>query len=239
MIDLANKKFKCPYCQKNYVDKEYLYDHMINEHEDELGGLSAAHAYFNFRYKKTKGRCIMCKRETKFNEETERYERLCSDKCSDDYRQQFKDRMNRKYGKDHLLNDEEQQKKMLANRRISGEYRWSDGEKKTFTGSYEKHALEFFDKKMGLKSKDVLSPSPITLDYKYDGEDRFYIPDFFIVPYNLLVEVKGTNNHYQKRDINQEKAKDKIAIESKYNYVKIVNKNYDGLISMIDKIKSV
>ena len=42
-----------------------------------------------------------------------------------------------KYGKTTLLNDPEQQKKMLANRHISGEYEWTDGNIKTYTGSYE------------------------------------------------------------------------------------------------------
>jgi len=39
----------------------------------------------------------------------------------------FKKRMIGKYGKPYLTNDPEQQKKMLANRKISGVYQWSDG----------------------------------------------------------------------------------------------------------------
>ena len=68
-------------------------------------------------------KCIICKKETQWNEATERYERLCSDACKKKYRQLFRDRM-KKSGKDpdKFLNDPEQQKKMLANRKISGEY---------------------------------------------------------------------------------------------------------------------
>ena len=91
---------------------------------------------------------------------------------------------------------------------------------------------------MKLKSTEVISPSPIVVDYMYQGKKHFYIPDFYIVPYNLLVEVKGTNNHYQKRDYTKETIKDEAARNSSYNYVKIVDKKYDPLLAEINKIKN-
>ena len=43
------------------------------------------------------------------------------------YREQFKKRMIDKYGRVHLLNDPEQQRKMLQNRKISGYVEFKDG----------------------------------------------------------------------------------------------------------------
>ena len=121
------QKFKCPFCGKIYATKNTLYTHLEKEHHDRLGGLSPAHYYFNFRNKKTQGTCIICGKPTPFNEKTEKYDRLDSLKCREAYRQQFKDRMKKKYGKTTLLGDPKQQKKMLEARRISGTYTWRDG----------------------------------------------------------------------------------------------------------------
>ena len=231
------KKVKCPFCGKVYTSKKPLYNHMIGEHEEQLNGLSPAHVYFNIKNNKTHGTCIICGKETQFNEVTEKYERLCSETCKQRYREIFKERMIKRYGKETLTDDPEQQLKMQANRKIAGTYRWSDGAKFKYLGSYEKHALEYLDKTLKLKSQDVMAPAPISLKYTYDGKDRFYMPDFLIVPFNLLVEVKGTNNHYQKRDKGLEEAKDKAAMNSEYKYVKIVDKNYKPLVNLINELK--
>ena len=211
---------------------------MLNNHEDQLGGLSPANFYFNFRNKKTQGKCIVCGNKTKFNENTERYDRICSDKCRKDYREEFRKRMIRRHGKDTLLNDPEVQKQMLERRRISGTYTWSNRKGKTnYVGSYEKDFLRFLDMS-GYSAKDIVSPSPIIIDYKYNGEDLFYIPDFYITDLDLLVEIKGTNNHYQKREQLKEDYKDEHALKSNHNYIKIVNKKYDEFIEVVEQIKN-
>lgn len=235
---MSKKQVKCPFCTKRYIEKKYLYSHMEKEHYEQLDGLSPANVVFNNKYKKSSGKCIMCKRETPFNEETERYDRLCSTRCSDRYREQFRQRMQKKYNKDHLLDDPNQQKLMQQGRRISGKYTWSDGTSKDYMGTYELDALKFLDKELNMESKDVIIPSPITIPYTYNGNDHFYMPDMYIVPYHLLIEVKGSNNHYQKRDRNVELTKDNAAIASEYNYVKILDKNYKPLLSIIDVIKN-
>ena len=236
---MTTKKFKCPFCKKVYLSKQPLYTHMETNHEEQLNGLSPANVYFNMKYNKTEGKCIICGKKTSFNEETERYDRLCSDKCKEAYREEFKKRMMKKYNKTMLLDDPEHQKKMQNNRKISGVYTWSDGKKFNYLGTYEKDALEFLDGVLNLRSEDVIVPAPIVVRYIFNGNEHFYMPDIYIVPYNLLIEVKGTNGHYQKRDYDKEKAKDIAALKSEYNYVKLVDKKYDALLSIIDKIKSV
>ena len=236
---MATKYHKCPFCTKKYVDKKGLYNHMEKFHEKELGELSAANVYFNFRNKKTHGTCIICGKPTKFNEQTEKYERVHDKVCKDKYRQQFKDRMNKKYGKTTLLDDPEMQNKMLENRRISGKYHWSSGKglPTQYVGSYEKDFLEFLDKQMDFKSNNVLSPSNIAIPYTFANKKHFYMPDFYLPDFNLLIEIKGKNNHYQKRDELKEKKKDEVASNSQYNYLKIVDKKYNEFIELIDKLR--
>lgn len=239
MKNSTTKTFKCPLCPKKYVEKTALYNHMEKEHSKELNGLSPAHFYFDWKNKNTthKGRCIQCKGETEFNENTERYDRLCSEKCKKAYREEFKKRMMNKYGKTTLTNDPEMQKKMLANRKISGTYIWSDGAKFTYTGTYERDCLEYLDKVLNMKSTDVLFPAPQVIKYRYNDKDHFYLPDGYLLPFNLIIEIKGSNNHYQKRDLDIQKTKEKALIEfckkNHYEYIMILDKNYDQFIEFI------
>jgi predicted nucleic acid-binding Zn ribbon protein len=97
--------FKCPFCEKKYVQKPSLYTHMETEHHAQLNNLPPAQVYFNIKNKKTHGTCIMCKKETKFNLNTEKYDRICSEKCKEAYSKMFKQRMLKTYGRTTLLND--------------------------------------------------------------------------------------------------------------------------------------
>jgi ABC-type transporter MlaC component len=65
----------------------------------------------------------MTGKPTKFNTTTGRYERFADERAREAYREMFKKRMKQKYGKVHLLDEPDQQKKMLSNRSISSEYK--------------------------------------------------------------------------------------------------------------------
>ena len=79
------------------------------------------------------GQCIICKDKTTFNPIT-KYNRLCEISVKKECT--FKNRMKNKYGSEHLLNDPNKQKEMLANRKISGKYRYGKKDM-TYTGDYE------------------------------------------------------------------------------------------------------
>ena len=232
------KKFKCPICNKVYVSKPSLYEHMSNEHEKDLNGLTPAHYFFNYRNKKDHGNCVICKKVTEFNETTERYERFCSEKCKQKYKDDFHKKMMDKYNDTTLTRDPNFQKKMLKNRKISGTYKWSDGKEFDYTGTYEKDFLEYIDKIMNLNSLEVFSPSPHTFDYEYEGKKHFYIPDFYLAMVNLIVEIKsGTNKHYRERDIEVEKLKDKRLENDKgFNYIKILDKDYKEFTNYFNEL---
>lgn len=238
---MSSKFFKCPFCELKYIQKPSLYSHMEKEHESQLNGLSPAQIYFNYKNKKTGGKCIMCGKPTKFNEASERYDRLCSPECKEAYREMFKKRMKDKYGTEHLLDDPEQQKKMLANRKISGTYVWSKDKKYkfTYTGTYEKDFLEFMDIFLNWSPNDIIMPAPQVFEYYYQNKKHFYIPDVFIPSLNLIIEIKSsTNKHYRERDLVQEKIKDKILEKSPYNYIKILDKEYDNFFKTVNAIKN-
>lgn len=231
-----NKKiiYRCPYCEYKYNSKDALYGHMEKQHKDQLNGLSPAQAYFNYKYKKDGGKCIICKGPTKWNEATEKYERLCSDACKKKYRKLFQERMKNK-GKDGQMKDPNHQKKMLAARKISGVYVWKDGTKTPYVGSYERDFLEFIETMLpNFNPSDIMGPAPQVFYYMYKGEKHFYIPDFYITSLNLIIQIKSAENkHYRERDIEKELAEDAAVDKTQYNYIKIYDKDYEEFYDFI------
>lgn len=241
---MKKKRFKCPFCNKIYITKNTFYSHLDFIHRDNLEGMSPAQYLFYMKYGKKQGNCIICKKSTKWNEKMERYERLCSRECSDKYREIFKQRMKKKYGKTTLLDEPEQQKKMLANRKISGVYIFTDGTKVQYTGSYEKDFLNYIEHNMGIQGKNIMAPAPQVFYYDFENKKRFYIPDFYLPELNLIVEIKdGGNNpntHPNRinKDLPKEKIKDDLMIkQNDYNFIKIKNKEYTDFSNIVAIIK--
>lgn len=241
---MAKKKVLCPYCDKYFIEMEGLVNHLAKKHKDliPLGQTPWQHAYM-LQTGKTHGTCIMCKEDTKWNEATHKYHRLCGkQKCHDEYVAMFKSRMIGKYGKTTLLNDPEHQRKMLANRRISGEYTWQNVEgeryKFSYTGSYEEAFLKFLDLDLFFDPTDLFSPSPHTFFYIFENQKHFYIPDFYIPSLNLEIEIKdggaNPNMHHKIQDVDKrkERAKDLMmqSNKSRFNYIKIVDKDHSKFL---------
>ena len=240
------KLFKCPNCNDKYEQLPDLLSHIEDEHKDSIPkDQSAAQYYYMTKTGKTHGNCVVCKRETKWNDVTGKYHRFCGrPECKEKYREVFKNRMIGTYGKVSLLEDPEHQKKMLANRSISGKYKWSDGKEIIYTGTYELDFLKFLDLFMGFSSDDIIAPSPHTYYYKYNGEKKFYMPDFFIPSLNLEVEIKdggdNPNMHHKHQAVDKvkEKLKDEVLMSQKdFSYIKVVNKKYDNFINTLIEMK--
>ena len=236
------KKYKCPYCQVR-LDREKLIRHVEKEHSSEIPeGYTPTRVVFNTINKKDHGKCVICGRETKWDENKARYDRICErPECMNEYRSRTKENMIRVYGTDNLLKDPQQQQRMLAGRKISGEYKWSDNTKKGYTGVYEKNTLEFLDKVMEYKSEDVLTPGPV-IEYEYNGTKHFWITDIYIPAYSLCIDVKdggkNPNNRpmreYREKQIAKEKA---IVSQKKYNYLRLTDNNFSQLMSVLAELK--
>ena len=240
-----NRRYKCPYC--DYRDeRNKLVKHVYKKHEELIPeGFTASRVVFNSINKRESGSCRVCGKDTTWREDLGRYNVLCDDpKCKEQMRLQYQKNMIRVRGTDNILNDPEQQKKMLAGRKISGKYKFTDGEELTYTGSYEKKCLEFMDKVLNIPSKDILAPGP-TLTYKLDGKDHFYITDFYFIPQNLIIEVKdGGDNPNNKRSIGMDSSRDKTVAKEKiitdkgeYNYIRLTDNQFVQLIDILMEIK--
>lgn len=232
------KKYKCPYCDKRYARPD-LINHIDKKHPEMIPkDYTSTRVVFNMINKKDHGSCIICKKETAWNEDHARYERLCGSKsCHDKYVKIA--HTNTKI--DEKLRDPEFQQKMLAGRSISGTYKFADGNQVSYTGSYERQLLEFLDKFLGFKSYDVESPGP-TIEYTYKGKKHFWITDQYLIPYNLVFDCKdggdNPNNRemkeYREKQIAKEKA---IKKQGKYNYIRLTNNCFDQLLDIMFELK--
>ncbi len=239
--------YKCQICGKKYTELSSLYNHIESVHKEMIPkDMSVQQYYYYMKTGKTNGNCVMCKHPTTWNDKTNKYNRFCSNpKCKEEYAKIMKSRMIAKYGKAHLLNDPNKQREMLANRSISGTYEWRDGKTETtYTGSYELDFLKTMDVFFEWDPSDIMMPSPHTYTYKYEGEDKFYIPDVFIPSLNLEIEIKdggdNPNNHHkiQAVDKEKEKLKDEVLMSQKnFHYIKLTNKNFTNFFDFMKEYK--
>lgn len=235
---------KCPLCKKKYNDIDSLANHIESKHSNDIPkNWSGAKYYFYSTHGRTTGKCRVCGKETQFNEVTKRPNVLClNPNCKKTMRDNAKNNMIKKYGKETLLNDPEFQEKMLSNRSIAKDYKWSDGSIKRVIGTYEYDAARFLDVFIGCPSVDIIIPAPMIIDYEYNGEKHFYIPDMYQASLNLIIEIKDTTSTHPKIiavDREKEKAKEEaIRKQGKYNYVKIENKQYGIYLKTLLELKN-
>ena len=239
--------YKCKICGKKYTELTALYNHIENKHKDMIPkDMTVQQYYYYMKTGKMNGNCVMCKQPTSWNPNTGKYNRFCGNiKCKDEYVKIMKNRMIAKYGKTHLLNDPNKQREMLANRKISGTYEWSNGRHETtYTGSYELDFLKTLDEFFNWDPEDISMPSPHTYTYKYEGEDKFYIPDVFIHSLDLEIEIKdggdNPNNHHKIQEVDKEKERlkdDVMKSQKHFHYIKITNKNYENFFQFLKEIK--
>lgn len=242
------KKYKCPYCEGRFT-RAKLHIHIQEKHEDLIPeGYTALRVAFNTINNKTEGHCIMCGNVTDWNEDKGRYERLCNDpKCHEAYKKMVAERTKKKYGTERLQTDPEYaeyvQRKALAGRKMHGEYTFADGGKIEYFGSYERKFLQFMDQVMHCESEDILAPAP-SIKYQYEGKTHLYIPDFYYIPYNLIIEIKdggsNPNNHPHRTGEDELKLRCKeeaIKQLNEFSYVRVVNNDFGQVLSIMAVLK--
>ena len=241
---MRNKR--CPFCDLVFDDKQKFCHHVANVHNDQVPeDIEPLEFAYNLLVNKEPGRlCIMCKKNhVNFNPSTLKYERFCDNpQCKEEYVKLVKGRMVNKYGKEHLLNDPEMQRKMIHNHPLAKDFVWDDKHTFRVIGSYEYDFLNKL-KSLGWSPNDVIAPSPNNYPYKWkDGTDHLYIPDFYIPSLTLEVEIKESDNthprmeHEREMEYIKDNMMKRMNKKTGVNYIKIVDKNYDDFMN--DYVKS-
>lgn len=240
----TSRKYKCPYCDFRDI-RGNVVSHVEQKHQDMVPeNYTAARAVYDFINGKNYGTCMICKSKVyEWNDKINRYNNLCKNpKCREEVRRIALERHMKVYNKPTLLNDPEQQEKMLANRKISGSYTFTDGGKVTYTGQYEKKALEFMDKVLNIPSKDIQAPGPV-LEYEYNGEKHKWITDIYYIPANLLIEIKDGGSNPNNRAMTSYREK-QVAKETMitnmgtFNYIRLTNNDFLQLLDIFADMKN-
>lgn len=238
----SNRKYKCPWCEDHFT-REDLIQHIDEEHRDFIPeGWTPARTVFKIVNGKDRGTCVVCKKETKWNEDRGKYNRICDNpKCKKALRDAALKNHIKVYGKSTLLNDMAHQNKMLSHRKISGQYRFSTGGKIGFVGTYEKNFLEFMDKVLKFKSDEIIEPGPV-IEYEYKDEKKKWITDFYIPCYNLVIDVKDGGDNPNNRPMDdyrhKQDAKEKAITKlGSYNYLRLTNNNFSQLLEIFAELK--
>ncbi len=240
------KRFRCPNCQNFYDDIGWLINHVSKVHGHLIPKEWTVRQYLFHKRNRTDqpSKCVVCKKFTPWDEERGKYKRLCgSTACKETEARKAKENMVRKYGKEHLLDDPDTQRKMLENRGISGVYTFKDKSTLKYVGSYEQDFLDFFDHESGLDPSEI-QECAITFDYILDNKKHIYIPDFYMPNFNIIIEIKdggdNPNNHPKIQNVDKVKEglKDEAVVNTKqYNYIKITNKEYMPFMDMISALQ--
>lgn len=243
------KNFKCPVCKKVFQSLKAWSNHMLKDHPEVIPeGWTPARYFYYIQTGKSGAQCVICKNPTEWNESTCKYERFCTNpKCKEEYKRIFRERMINRYGKVTLLNDPEQQRKMLLAKKNSGYYNFPGG-KVEYASSYELDFLKMLDTFLHLSNRDIMGPSPHTYYYDYknpkDKENegrKFYIPDYYIPSLNLEIEIKQNTSTHPKIlmiDKVKEELKDKMMLEMPgIRYIKIVDKDYREFFKLLIELQ--
>jgi uncharacterized C2H2 Zn-finger protein len=129
--------------------------------------------------------------------------------------------MNKKYGGNAPVQNTDIFNKSFKNRIAIYRYKNTN---LLYQGSFELDFLEKFSNKI-----DILNGPRIKYASK-DGIKRVYYSDFFIPSLNLIVEIKSSFIVTLDKDIRE---KEFAAIKNGYNYILILNKNYNEFENLL------
>ena len=88
----------------------------------------------------------------------------------------------------------------------------------SYQGSYE---LDFLEKYIDLLK---IERGP-RIKYKFNDKDRYYFPDFYIEDLNLIIEIKSS--WFLNKNLDMNNVKQKACVENGYDFIFIVDKNYE------------
>ena len=244
----STRKYKCPFCDHRDTRGE-LVTHVSEEHEEMIPeNYTAARVVFNYLNNVEGGICRSCHKPTDWNEDKWRYDDIHpTEACKKIAREIAVKNHVKKHGVETLLNDPEHQAKMLEGRSISGTYTFSDGQTLTYVGSYEKKFLEFCDTILHLRANiDIFNIDgkikEWIIPYEYKGKKLFWIPDYYIKPFDGMVDLKDGGSNKNNRDMPEYRAKQiakekAIEKQGKFNYIRLTDNQFGQLLEFFLDIK--
>ena len=102
-----------------------------------------------------------------------------------------------------------------------------------FESSFEKCFLEYIDH---LGYLDQIERGPATRYLAADKKYRTYLPDYYIKKLNLVIEIKS--KRYWNLDL-KNNIKKQNAAKRKYNYIVIIDNNFNEFNLLFNKLKQV
>lgn len=237
----GRRRFKCMDCGQRFGEFNQLKLHAERYHKDLIQGEDI----YKYLYEKRNPGpyiCTICrKRPRVWNEKNHKYSRICDNpECAKKAREIFSKNMKKVYGTDNLAQDPEYQAMLLANRSITKTFMFPDGGKINCVGEYELDLLNYLVKNHNYTSVDIVEcPASLYVKYMdvYTKKERYYIPDFFIPKYDLVIEVKD-GSKYPIDSKAKAALKEQAVIKlDKFNYIKIVDKNYSDFESFVESFE--
>jgi len=93
-----------------------------------------------------------------------------------------------------------------------------------YRGTYEKHFLDYcFENNIKVESAK-------TIKYEFKNKNKVYFPDFYLKNKNLIIEIKS--DYTYKKDLEKNLAKQKACLDQGYDFIFIINKNYDKFLCL-------
>jgi hypothetical protein len=135
---------------------------------------------------------------------------------------EFKESMLKNHGIEWSMQSKEIHEKQQKSAKL---LKYFKNTKLYYRGSYEE---DFLDKYYSLFSNIINAKS---IKYLFEEKQHVYHPDFYISSLNLIVEIK--NSYLAKRDKLKIEAKEKATIANGFNYIIIIDKDYNMFKSFL------
>jgi hypothetical protein len=94
-----------------------------------------------------------------------------------------------------------------------------------YRGSYEAHFLDY------CFENNIKVSKPKSIKYQFENKKRVYHPDFYLENMNLIIEIKSTYTY--NKELEKNLAKKNACIQQGFDFIFIVDKEYDDLINII------
>ena len=140
---------------------------------------------------------------------------------SDEIKDKIKETFNEKYGVNHQMQVQE----IFMKQQKSGfKLQLHEGTQLQYRGTYEKDFLDF------CFNNNIVVKNGKRIKYFFENKDHYYFSDYYIESKNLIVEIKSswTYNKYIDKNL----VKQKTTIKNGYNYMFIIDKEYEKFIEL-------